>query len=89
MLALVALLLVSCSKEAAAPAGNEQAVIDKANADVMAAEAAGKWARPAAEPPSPLWVKEEQKERGEATPSDESKRAVPRDRPFRSLAGFR
>ena len=39
MLAIVALLLVSCSKETAAPAGNEQAVIDKANADVMAAEA--------------------------------------------------
>jgi uncharacterized protein YcfL len=39
MLALVAVLLVSCSKEATAPAGNEQAVIDKANADVMAAEA--------------------------------------------------
>ena len=34
ILAIVALLLVSCSKDAAAPAGNEQAVIDKANADV-------------------------------------------------------
>jgi uncharacterized protein YcfL len=40
-LALVALLsLVACSKEVAAPQGNEQAVIDKANADVAAAEAA-------------------------------------------------
>ncbi len=39
MLSLVAVLLVSCNKEAAAPAGKEQAVIDKANADVMAAEA--------------------------------------------------
>ena len=34
------LLLVSaCSREAAAPEGNEQAVIDKADADVAAAEA--------------------------------------------------
>lgn len=39
MLALIAVLFVSCSKQAEAPAGNEQAVIDKANADVMAAEA--------------------------------------------------
>ncbi len=34
------LLLAACSKEAEAPAGNSQAVIDKANADVVAAEAA-------------------------------------------------
>jgi hypothetical protein len=34
------LLLSACSKEAEAPAGNQQAVIDKAEADVMAAEAA-------------------------------------------------
>lgn len=33
------LLVAACSKEAEAPPGNEQAVIDKANADVMAAEA--------------------------------------------------
>jgi|JI8StandDraft_2_1071088.scaffolds.fasta_scaffold181105_2 hypothetical protein len=34
------LLLVACSKESAdAPVGNEQAVIDKAEADVAAAEA--------------------------------------------------
>ena len=33
------LLLAACSKEAAAPTGNEQAVIDKANADVTAAQA--------------------------------------------------
>lgn len=40
------LLLAACSKDAAAPQGNEQAVIDKANADVMAAEAeAGEAAR--------------------------------------------
>ncbi len=36
------LLLSACSKEADAPAGNEQAVIDKADADVKAAEAAAK-----------------------------------------------
>ena len=36
------LLLSACSKEAEAPAGNEQAVIDKADADVKAAEAATK-----------------------------------------------
>jgi hypothetical protein len=35
---LPALLLLSCSKDAAAPAGNEQAVIDKADADVRAAQ---------------------------------------------------
>jgi hypothetical protein len=34
------LLLSACSKQAEAPAGNEQAVIDKADADVRAAEAA-------------------------------------------------
>lgn len=33
------LLLAACSKEAPPPKGNEQAVVDKANADVMAAEA--------------------------------------------------
>jgi len=33
-------LLSACSKPAEAPAGNEQAVIDKADADVKAAEAA-------------------------------------------------
>jgi hypothetical protein len=38
-LPLLLLLLAACSKQADAPAGNEQAVIDKANADVMAAEA--------------------------------------------------
>lgn len=38
-LAFIALMLAACSKETAAPAGNEQAVIDKANADVAAAEA--------------------------------------------------
>ncbi len=36
------LLLSACSKEAEAPAGNQQAVIDKAEADVVAAEAAAK-----------------------------------------------
>lgn len=36
---VLALLLAGCSNDAAAPAGNEQAVIDKANSDVMAAEA--------------------------------------------------
>ena len=36
---LALLLLVACSKQQAAPTGNEQAVIDKANSDVMAAEA--------------------------------------------------
>lgn len=41
-LILVVLLLAGCSKEVAAPTGNEQAVIDKANADVMAAEAQSK-----------------------------------------------
>ncbi len=39
-LLLLAMLLTACSKEAAAPQGNEQAVIDKAEADVAAAEAA-------------------------------------------------
>lgn len=38
-LILAALLLAACSKQQDAPAGNEQAVIDKANNDVMAAEA--------------------------------------------------
>jgi outer membrane biogenesis lipoprotein LolB len=33
------LLLTACSKADDKPAGNEQAVIDKANADVIAAEA--------------------------------------------------
>jgi hypothetical protein len=33
------LLLAACSKADDKPASNEQAVIDKANADVMAAEA--------------------------------------------------
>jgi len=33
-------LLAACGQESAAPQGNEQAVIDKANADVAAAEAA-------------------------------------------------
>lgn len=33
------LLLAACSKADDKPANNEQAVIDKANADVMAAEA--------------------------------------------------
>lgn len=36
------MLLSACSKPAEAPAGNEQAVIDKADADVRAAEAAAK-----------------------------------------------
>jgi hypothetical protein len=36
------LLLAACSKQAEAPAGNQQAVIDKADADVRAAEAAAK-----------------------------------------------
>lgn len=36
------LLLVACSKQAEAPAGNQQAVIDKADADVRAAEAAAR-----------------------------------------------
>ncbi|MEI6485263.1 MAG: hypothetical protein WCO11_03245 [Sphingomonadales bacterium] len=35
----VILALAGCSKTAEAPSGNEQAVIDKANADVAAAEA--------------------------------------------------
>lgn len=39
VLPLLLLLLAACSKQADAPAGNEQAVIDKANADVTAAEA--------------------------------------------------
>jgi hypothetical protein len=39
-LPLLLLLLAACSKQADAPAGNEQAVIDKADADVKAAEAA-------------------------------------------------
>ena len=39
ILPLLVLLLAGCSKEAAAPTGNEQAVIDKADADVAAAEA--------------------------------------------------
>ncbi len=38
-LPLVLLLLVACSKSEEPPAGNEQAVIDKANADVVAAQA--------------------------------------------------
>ncbi len=38
-LVLALLFLAACSKEAEAPPGNEQAVIDKANADVMAAQA--------------------------------------------------
>jgi len=38
-LLVLALILAACSKGDKAPAGNEQAVIDKANADVMAAEA--------------------------------------------------
>jgi hypothetical protein len=33
------LLLAACSEKAEAPAGNQQAVIDKADADVKAAEA--------------------------------------------------
>lgn len=33
------LLLAACNKTAEAPAGKEQAVIDKANADVAAAQA--------------------------------------------------
>ncbi|WP_353216362.1 hypothetical protein [Sandarakinorhabdus sp.] len=37
--ALFILLLAACSKQSAAPAGNEQTVIDKANADVAAAQA--------------------------------------------------
>lgn len=39
VLLVLALCLVACSKAEEKPAGNEQAVIDKANADVMAAEA--------------------------------------------------
>ena len=40
LLPAVILMLAACSKEAPeAPAGNEQAVIDKAEADVAAAEA--------------------------------------------------
>jgi outer membrane biogenesis lipoprotein LolB len=46
LLLSASLLLAACSKDAAAPAGNEQAVIDKANADVMAAEAAAGPAQP-------------------------------------------
>ncbi len=38
-LIILALCLAACSKEAEVGAGNEQAVIDKANADVAAAEA--------------------------------------------------
>lgn len=38
LMILPLLLLAACSKEAAAPTGNEQAVIDKADADVAAAE---------------------------------------------------
>ncbi|WP_353199182.1 hypothetical protein [Sandarakinorhabdus sp.] len=42
LMLLLVLTLAACSKEAATPQGNEQAVIDKANADVAAAEAAAK-----------------------------------------------
>lgn len=35
------LLLAACNKESATPQGNEEVVIDKAEADVTAAEAAG------------------------------------------------
>lgn len=38
-LILALLFVAACNKKAEAPPGNEQAVIDKANADVMAAEA--------------------------------------------------
>ncbi|WP_164156197.1 hypothetical protein [Sandarakinorhabdus rubra] len=38
-LALVLLLLTACGKQEEAPQGNQQAVIDKANADVAAASA--------------------------------------------------
>jgi outer membrane biogenesis lipoprotein LolB len=38
ILFLAIVLLAACSKQAEAPTGNEQAVIDKANADVAAAE---------------------------------------------------
>ncbi|WP_310475908.1 hypothetical protein [Sandarakinorhabdus sp.] len=41
-LIILVLLLSACSKGDEAPAGNEQAVIDKANSDVMAAEAESK-----------------------------------------------
>ena len=41
-LILAFLFLAACSKEQDAPAGNEQAVIDKANNDVMAAQAESK-----------------------------------------------
>jgi uncharacterized protein YcfL len=36
---LIALLLASCGQQPAAPAGNEQAVIDKADQDMITAEA--------------------------------------------------
>ena len=42
LLFITFLLLAACSKEVEAPTGNEQAVIDKANSDVMAAEAESK-----------------------------------------------
>lgn len=40
LLLLPLLLLPACTNEAEAPAGNEQAVIEKAEADVAAAEQA-------------------------------------------------
>ena len=46
-LILAFLFLAACSKEQAAPSGNEQAVIDKANNDVMAAQAESAGDQPA------------------------------------------
>lgn len=54
LLILSVLFLAACSKEAAAPTGDEQAVIDKANADVMAAESEAQIQAPAeAQAPPP------------------------------------
>jgi outer membrane biogenesis lipoprotein LolB len=49
VLLVLTLILAACSREAEVTAGNEQAVIDKANADMAAAEAEAA-GRPAQQP---------------------------------------